>query len=570
MNNPIKKIYAPFFIKNPYGLTDAQAEQILTEGFNDTFAFAKYFLPDYSKTVSPFYQPVIFKAFDNPSTKPIALIITRDGSKTTMTKALVLKKLLYAKKAKEWGLGPERYEFIGWSSSSIYKSQNQMAYIQTFLEQSEIIKYFFGSLKGKRWSLAYIETIYGDTLRATSNLAGLRGDTVANVETGSERYSIIIADDSENETNTITADARTKFSNLVIEGMLPAIERTQSGNKFIFINTPVHYAGFTQDMIELYFKAKADPVLKKNLQWNVLYYPAILPKEKGVEYKEEQIVKSDVLPEGIYAWPERLNREYLENAYYRAEQSNTGIAGFFKEYMLEVQNESEAKLGRKVIRYWDGEYRYINGINYIQINDRLIPVNIFIGSDPATDINKSDSDYSVILVMAMDADKNVYVLHYDRQRSIKTSALRDKDNNIIGPLGVVEYITKNYDFYHAYHAAVEDVPMTRTVFQDIEQLELLEDKHRRYVHIKPAGQEKLNKIHSWLAIHFNSGKIYIKRGMTALEQEIIRFGKKMGHDDTIESLYFAHRYAFPPDTEEKKAKRIEKKKRNKKKPWYLM
>jgi hypothetical protein len=58
--------------------------------------------------------------------------------------------------------------------------------------------------------------------------------------------------------------------------------------------------------------------------------------------------------------------------------------------------------------------------------------------------------------------------------------------------------------------------------------------------------------------------------MSQLEQEIIRFGKKMGNDDTIESLYFAVKNAFPPVSMTKKAKMNKKRKINRKKPWYLM
>ena len=566
-----KKIEAPYYIKNPFNLTDAQAEKILTESYQDTFKFSKYFLPDFSKTRSPFYHPLIFKQFDAPDNKPIAMIITRDGSKTTITKAMSLKRLLFAKKAEEWGLGPRRYEFIGWSSSSKPKSENQMIYIQTFIEHSPIIKYFFGSLKGKRWSLSLIETIYGDTMRATSNLIGLRGDTVANIQSGAERYSLIISDDSENEMNTLTPDARDKFNRLIIDGMLPAIERNQLSNRFVFINTPIHYAGFTQDMIELYFEAKGNEKVRNNLLWKIIYIPAILPMEEGKEYKENEIVKSDILPQGIYAWPDRLGKQRLEEAYLSAEQSPAGIASFYKEYMLEVQSEEQATLGRRVLKYHDAEFFIENGRPYIRLGDEIRAVNVFLGCDPATDIKTKDSDFSVVLAIAVDAYDNVYVLHYERHRSLRTQALRDKNFKQIGSNGVVEYLWTMYDNFSATHAAVEDVAMTRSVFQAIDQLEEAYNNHsKHWIHVKPLGQEKINKIYTFLNPLFSAGKIHIRRGMTALETEIIRFGKKMAHDDTIESLYFACRHRHAPVSEEKRVKKIEKRKKQRKKPWYLL
>jgi len=151
-------------IKNPFALTNQEQEDIIVGGYQSTFTFAQKFLPDFSKSISPPAHRETFLAFDAPDTTPVVLICHRDMSKTTMTKALVLKKLLYAKKAKEWGLGEARQEFIGWSSSNQNKSQNNTSYVKQFIEHSDLIKYFFGNLKGKKWSAEAIETIYGDRL----------------------------------------------------------------------------------------------------------------------------------------------------------------------------------------------------------------------------------------------------------------------------------------------------------------------------------------------------------------------------------------------------------------------
>jgi hypothetical protein len=172
---------------------------------------------------------------------------------------------------------------------------------------------------------------------------------------------------------------------------------------------------------------------------------------------------------------------------------------------------------------------------------------------------------------AVDAYDNVYVLHYERHRSLRTQALRDKNFKQIGSNGVVEYLWTMYDNFSATHAAVEDVAMTRSVFQAIDQLEEAYNNHsKHWIHVKPLGQEKINKIYTFLNPLFSAGKIHIRRGMTALETEIIRFGKKMAHDDTIESLYFACRHRHAPVSEEKRVKKIEKRKKQRKKPWYLL
>ena len=43
-------------------------------------------------------------------------------------------------------------------------------------------------------------------------------------------------------------------------------------------------------------------------------------------------------------------------------------------------------------------------MNYIVKDGQDIPVNTFIGCDPATDIDTKHSDFSVIMVIAVDAN----------------------------------------------------------------------------------------------------------------------------------------------------------------------
>ena len=42
------------------------------------------------------------------------------------------------------------------------------------------------------------------------------------------------------------------------------------------------------------------------------------------------------------------------------------------------------------------------------------------------------------------------------------------------------------------------------------------------------------------------GQIHIKKEMYDLHREIIIFGPRMGHDDTIDALAYACKYAYPP------------------------
>jgi len=64
--------------------------------------------------------------------------------------------------------------------------------------------------------------------------------------------------------------------------------------------------------------------------------------------------------------------------------------------------------------------------------------------------------------------------------------------------------------------------------------------------------------------------VHIRKNNFDLEHEIITFGPKMSHDDTIETLYYACLHAFPPNfkQDDKEMKWIGKEKR-KAKSWIV-
>ena len=487
--------------------------------------FGKLFLPDFKKSKNPPAHYETMNTIDSSDNYPIALIACRNFSKTTLTKATILRKLIFAKIGEDWKVHKRRHEHIGWVSSSLRKSQNNTQYVKDMLEYNPIIKWFFGRMRGKKWTSEDISTAYGDRMISTSNLSSLRGDTMVSMETGAERYSFIVADDSENEQNTITENARVKFRENLQNAIMNALEFDQEGNKFVFINTPIHYAGYTQDKIELYQKF---PDFNNRLRvtgWKILFYPAISEED------------------GSLVWPDRLTHEFLDQR-----RKEIGSTAFYQEYLLQVQSEDDAVLGRKVIKYHTAEYFFYEGQNYIKLNNGIEPVNIFIGCDPATDIKTTKSDYSVIIIIAVTKTNDIYVLHYERHKGIPTVGQRDRDDKLVGTKGVVDYIIDLHNAYHADVSTVEDVAMTRSVMQ---QLNYRRDIMNRWDIVispyKPTTKEsKLNRIFTILSGRFQNGKIFIRKEHYALENEIITFSGKMAHDDLIDSLHMAVSRAYPP------------------------
>jgi len=187
----------------------------------------------------------------------------------------------------------------------------------------------------------------------------------------------------------------------------------------------------------------------------------------------------------------------------------------------------------------------MNGQNLLYIDGVYVPVNTFIGCDPATDIETKTSDYSVIMAIAVDPANNVYVLEYERHKNIPTIG-RYVAGELDGRKGVVDYIVELYDKYRCSSGTVEDVAMNRSIFQALNQYR--KDNNRFDLAIipeKPGGRDKINRIYSGLSGRFSAGSIYVREGHYDLIDEILKFGPKMAHDDTVETLYYACRYAYP-------------------------
>ena len=65
------------------------------------------------------------------------------------------------------------------------------------------------------------------------------------------------------------------------------------------------------------------------------------------------------------------------------------------------------------------------------------------------------------------------------------------------------------------------------------------------------------------------GLVNIKENMFDLSNEILTFGPRMAHDDTIETLYYASLHAFPPKYAKNKDKNYWYKPKRKAKHWIV-
>ena len=473
----------------------------------DLIAFGKLFLPDdFMRSESPFFHYQVADALNNFDHRQLAVILPRGHGKTVLTKCSILHDFLFAKEPL----------FYGWVAASSKISVPNLDYIKYHLEYNDKVSYYFGSLKGKKWTEDDIELSNGCKLISKSNLSGIRGGAKLH-----KRYDLIVLDDFEDENNTVTPESRAKISNLVTAVVFPALE--PKTGRLRINGTPVHFDAFIQKILMGYEQAKKE---NKKYSWKVITHKALQE-------------------DGTPLWPSWFGHKEMERKKKFYQDSGTPQK-FYQEYMMEVQSEEDSIFNRDHIKYWDGKFTLDadSGIPYIIPNgEDAKPCNIFVGVDPATDSARRNSDFSVIIAVAVTADNSVYVLDYIRDRTLPVLGVPGTDKK-----GIVDYIFQYAKFYKPTLFTIEDTTMSKPVFQAIRA-----EMRRRNEFIIPFKEEKpgnrmskRDRIQEILAQRFSVGQVHIKKTQYDLHREIMTFGPRMAHDDTIDALAYACKYAHPP------------------------
>jgi len=544
--------------KNNINLTVSQEEALIAKAQTDLVLFGKLFLGgDFLKSDTPFFHKEMAKELMSESTKPCAFILARESAKTVLTKAKIIHDFCYAKMAHEWGLADAAENlFYGWCADSQKKSIRNVDYVRMHLKYNKILQHYFNggrTLIGDKDNQEEITSCWGDRLMSSSNLTSMRGDTLSTIDEGAIRYSSVFLDDAESEKNTITENARERIIDNIMNGIMPAIDKNRPGRTLFFSGTPVHYASFTQKILDQWTKAVkdeggGDPTLFTRSP------DEILARKKAAEkFPWRVITYRSTQPEceGGVLWHSYRPQKILDGIKAGYEIRDGNLSGYYQEYELQVVNEDDALISRKYIRFYEGYYEHEDGINYLVRDGERLKINTFIGCDPATDIKTKGSSYSVIIAIGVDVNNNIYVLHYERHRSIPNIGYRDVYGKV-EKKGVVDYILEMSDKYHTKHAVVENVAVTRSVFTALNEERRRLNKFKTIVIPEnPAGDgSKLDRIYSSLSGRFAAGTIHMKQTHYDLITEISTFGPKMAHDDVMDALELACLRAYPPKSGE--------------------
>ena len=476
-----------------------EKEQVLEMARRDIVTFGQLFMPeDFMKSAPALYQYELSNILLGGEDNRICIILPRGHGKSTLAKAALMHKLYFNPSDKK--------EFIAWVAEEQSQAIDHIKYIQNHIDINPALNYYFGDLKGEKWTEKEFTTSKGDRVIAKGTSQRLRGRSQLGL-----RYTNIILDDFESELNTKTPDRRREIKEWVMSTVEPALENSEGNEGSIWlIGTIVHFDSFLQGIYDGYEEAKRD---EREYAWKVIYYKAI--------------------SNGNVLWPSYFPEKKLLEI--RRRFQDVGLTHkFAQEYLNEARDLENAKFKVDRLVNYDGQFISKGNFAYIVDKKDAIPINVYIGVDLAYEANER-SDYQAIVVIGIDSEKNIYVIDYFRERV---------------PLYEMPSEILNYakEYMPIKRANVEHVGAQGIIKDAVNQLSAIDRKMMpglAHGVRPPAGIKKEDRLESLLAPIVNRKRMFIKRKHQELVDEMFQFPKGK-NDDLLDGLWYAVTHARPP------------------------
>lgn len=466
----------------------------------DLLFFGRVCLPNmfYARS-APFHREIA-DVLLNPEYRKINLIAPRSHAKSSLVAGVLPIHHIF------FGEGTP-HKVVVLVSKTESHAIRLLQTIKDALNYSLPLRHFFGYW-GEHSALVWKEreVVLKDN---TLILARGTGQQVVGLKHINQRPTLIVVDDPEDLENTKTVE-RMEFN---LRWLLQSLVNSwdPSVGRVVVVGTPQHQ----RCMVE---------VLATTSGWKTLRYKAI--QDDG----------SALWPE---IWPlERLLKEK------ESLESIGRVSVFYRDFQCQVVGDEDQLFKPEYLMYWEGDF-VINfageGILKIQKTysssdssgcvlydpPRLVAVNVFMGVDPASSVKQS-ADYSTIVPIGVDSDKNIYVLPYFRRH--------------VTPMQLAKAIIEWHDRYHPLKTHIETVgyqEMLRDYLRNLDNVFIsgLETKHN-------PRTEKSRRLES-LEPFFYKRKVYLRPEMSELRDELIMY-PRAEHDDLLDGLYYATRRLWTP------------------------
>jgi predicted phage terminase large subunit-like protein len=360
--------------------------------------------------------------------------------------------------------------------------------IRTHFEQNEDLLRVFGDWKTSKdnvWNDREF-TVNKRTIikkEATVTALGASGAVI------SKHFDIIIGDDLVGLENARTERQRANLKEWFYSSLAPTLEP----------DGEIHILGTRYNPLDLYESLIKSGNYKINIQQAI----------QVIDGKE------------VSLWEEKFSLEKLKE-----KRAESGKIIFNMQY----QNDTELAKGKifkaQYFKYYE-EYKLNNDFQTAKIRvknaegiDTWVNVKVYMGADLAiSEKENEDNDYFVLMMVGVDADRNVYVLEYVKERLSFNAQLNT----------IMSYGRSKYPMVE--RIGVETVAYQKALAQELRRLTLLP-----IININ-TSKDKVTRAMRRSA-NFENGKVFFREGMDDLEECLLLF-PEVDHDDLFDALDFA-------------------------------
>lgn len=451
--------------------------------------FGKVCLPSMFTVKSPPFHKEMAAYFHDPGTRRLNIIAPRGHAKSSLAGCLwVLHHLFFDP-------GPQK--FIVLVSKTEGHAVRLVQTIKDALNFNSVMRRYvgyWGEFSAKVWKTS--EIILKDN---SMIMARGTGQQVVGLKHVNQRPTLIILDDPEDMMNTKTAEAMEFNLRWLLQSLIPALD--PKVGRVAVIGTPQHQ----RCMVE---------VLKGAKNWKSLTYKAIQD-------------------DGTALWPEWMPVAKLMDEK-EAMESIGKVSSWYREYQCQVIGDDDQLFKPEYIQYYEGALSGKERERFLEITSKngvllpvpeKVPVTVFMGIDPASSTSET-ADFSVCMVVAVDARGNRYVLEYYRKR--------------VTPLTLADAIVALFDRYRPSKTRVEV-----TGYQEMLREYLRSKKYIPGLEIREMPRQKKSHRLEMMQPHFAQKKVYLRKEMRELIDELIMYPRSK-HDDLLDGLYYAFKGVYGP------------------------
>lgn len=429
--------------------------------------------------------------------RKILAVLPRGHGKTTIAgKIFPLHTALYATKP----------EIIVLVSKTQGHAKRLLRWVKEKLN-SKAVQFWFGdysSETAKSW--ASDEIILKNNVMIVA--LGM-GQQIRGITHSDARPTIIILDDPEDDENTRTEESMSNNLDWLLGEADYALD--PHTGKLIVIGTTIRDGCMVMR-------------LRASSGWHTIWKPAI------TNFERQEVL-----------WPERFSFVSLMNDKRNKESIGKGNQ-WAREMQLEIQSNIEQIFKPDDIKpfEYNGTFKLVENRPWglVEIGTRKIPVNVFMGVDPASSLSKR-ADNSVVFPIGMCAKGHIYCLPYFRDR--------------IQPMQLGAKIIDMGELYRPIRARVESVQ-----FQEMLRQYVYDEMRKRALDgghwisgldqkVLPRG-EKTARLEG-MQHYFMTHRVHLLEGQEDFYRELTTFPRGT-HDDTLDGFYLAVMGAYPCDVPE--------------------